>query len=79
MLRRVALVIADVSEELSASIMWVTRIGEPPVLVTLLRGELYLFICSYIRTSQETRVCVVCYGDSVTFTPTSHVSIILNN
>jgi hypothetical protein len=28
MLRRVALVITDVSEELSASIIWVTRIGE---------------------------------------------------
>jgi hypothetical protein len=28
MLRRVALVTTDVSEELSASIIWVTRIGE---------------------------------------------------
>jgi hypothetical protein len=43
MLRRVALVRTDISEELSASIIRVTRIGElgkSPILVTLMKGAL---------------------------------------
>jgi hypothetical protein len=42
MLRRLALVRTDVSEELSASFIWVKRIGElgPTILVTLMKEAL---------------------------------------
>jgi hypothetical protein len=71
MLRRVALERTDVSEELSASITRVTRIGE---LVTLavtsnrrtLRLTLFLL---RIGTSQDTHLwaSTACYNDSFTF------------
>jgi hypothetical protein len=40
MLRRVALVRKDVSEEISAYFIRVTRIGESPILVTLMKEAL---------------------------------------
>jgi hypothetical protein len=58
MLRRVALVRFDISEELSASIIWVTRIGElgttlavtnnRPILVTLIMEALNFFETSVL-------------------------------
>jgi hypothetical protein len=40
MLRRVALVRTDASEDISASIIRVTRIGGSPILVTLMKEAL---------------------------------------
>jgi hypothetical protein len=44
MLRRVALVRTDVSEELSASIIWVTRIGELGTVLAIFLCSLRLFL-----------------------------------
>jgi hypothetical protein len=56
MLRRVVLVRTDVSEELSASIIRVTRIGElGPILVILMKEALSWFLLEpHGVTSQKT-------------------------
>jgi hypothetical protein len=47
MLRRVALVRTDVSEELSASFMWVTRICELGTTLTVTSNRRTLLVASY--------------------------------
>jgi hypothetical protein len=71
-LRRVALVRTDVSEELSASFIRVTRIGElgktldvtsiipnSPILVILMKEALALFLVTSVKTANLTRVLLV--------------------
>jgi hypothetical protein len=49
MLRRVALVRTDISEECSASIITVTRIGEPRTTLTVAGNRGKVFLCSVLR------------------------------
>jgi hypothetical protein len=50
-LRCVALVRTDVSEELSASVVWVTKIGEPATTLALTSNRPNLFCISSQRVS----------------------------
>jgi hypothetical protein len=49
MLRRVALVRTDVSEELSASFIRVTRIGELETTLAVTKYQVFAFLCSVRR------------------------------
>jgi hypothetical protein len=75
MLRRVALVRTDVSEERSASMIRVTRIGELGITLAVtsnrstLRRDTILFFVDNVRTSTEKhlRASTACYAESFTF------------
>jgi hypothetical protein len=72
MLRRVALVRTDVSEELSASIIRAIRIGELGTTLAVSsnrRTQLTFLYVDDVRTSQETHpyASTACYGDTFTF------------